>query len=299
MIDPTALAPTGWTLDGAFADRLHAATAHLHEHDITGARTGLVLGSGLGGLIDRTETVASVPFDGIPGFHAASVVGHSGRVVQARRDGAEFLVLQGRLHAYEGFDLGSVILPVAVLCALGCETVVLTNAAGGLDPDMRAGDVAVLTGLIDLHLKDALRGVLVPDGEIPSGLAARAATPGSLFDPALAAQLRAVAADERIAPHTGTYVSLWGPNYESPVEIGFLRRLGGVAVGMSTGPEAVVARALGARVGGVSLITNVAVEAGGGVVTHDEVVEVGAARRDAMEALLLSAVDRLATAEDA
>ncbi|HKK71288.1 MAG TPA: purine-nucleoside phosphorylase [Candidatus Krumholzibacteria bacterium] len=299
MIDPTALAPDGWTLGGDFADRLHAATSHLHERGITGGRVGLVLGSGLGGLIDRTEAVASVPFAGIPGFHTASVAGHSGRVVQARRGGAEFVVLQGRLHAYEGLDLSSVILPVVVLRALGCATIVLTNAAGGLQPDMRAGDVAVLTGLIDLHLRDPLRGILVPDGAVPSGLAARGATPGPVFDPGLAAQLRAVAAEERIAPHTGTYVSLWGPNYESPVEIGLLRRLGGVAVGMSTGPEAVAVRALGARVAGVSLITNVAVEAGGGVVTHDEVVEVGAARRDAMEALLLSTVDRLAVVEDA
>jgi len=278
--------PPGWALLDEFAQRVDVAAAHLEQAGVTGAPLALVLGSGLGDFVDRMDVQAAVRFAEIPGFHGTSVQGHDGRVVRARMGGRDVVVLQGRLHAYEGIAMDAVVLPVLVLRALGAETVILTNAAGGLDPSMRAGDVAILTDLVDLHLKDALRGLLVPraDGELQM----RARRAGRLFDPRLARRLRELAPG---ATHAGTYVSVWGPNYEPPAEIGMMRRIGGVAVGMSTGPEAVALHAFGAKVAGISLITNVSVEAGGAIVTHDEVVAVGADSRDLMEGLLGRAIE--------
>ena len=278
----------GWRLHPDFEPRLRAAAEAARAAGLRGARVGLVLGSGLGNVVDAMDEEASIAFPDIPGLHASTVQGHAGRLVQARSGEVDVLVLQGRLHAYEGLSMAEVVLPTALLCALGARTVVLTNAAGGLHPDMVAGDLTVLTDLFDLHLIDAGRGVLAPDGDVPVELAGRAARPGRFFDRALARRLVEIGAEQRLPIRTGTYASLWGPNYETPVEIGLMRRLGADAVGMSTGPEAAVARALGARLAGVSCITNVAVEHGGGEVTHDEVIEVGAQRRGELATLLLA-----------
>jgi purine-nucleoside phosphorylase len=188
-----------------------------------------------------------------------------------------------------------VVFPIATLLALGCTTIVLTNAAGGLQPDMRPGDLMAISGIIDLHFTDALRGLLLPpDGDLTEVEAQmRAATPKKLFSREHALELVDIGAREKIGLRTGVYGSLWGPNYEPPGEIAQLRRLGIDAVGMSTGPEAVFAHRFGARVVGVSCITNVSVEVGQAVVTHDEVVEVGAARREDMARLLLAALEPL------
>jgi purine-nucleoside phosphorylase len=280
---------SGWRLAAAFEDRVQATVEDLSSEGF-GAKVGLVLGSGLGTVVDRMQIVTARAFGDIPGFHAPSVVAHAGRLVQARHGTAQALVLQGRLHAYEGLAMAEVVFPIATLLGLGCETLLLTNAAGGLHPDSRPGDLVSLTGLFDLHLQDPCRGlVLPPAGEDPE-LAARAAAHLLPFDRALALDLVDLGAREGIAVRTGVYASLWGPNYEPPAEIGMLRRLGCDAVGMSTGPESAFAVRMGARVAGISCITNVSVEAGGDVVTHEEVVEVGAARREDLTTLLLAAL---------
>ena len=282
--------PAGWILRAPYAQRIDQAVDHLREQGFTGAGLAVVLGSGLGDFVDRMDVVAAEEFARIPGFHGATVIGHSGRVVQARHEGVDVLVLQGRLHAYEGIEMGSVILPGLVLRALGADRVVLTNAAGGLHPGMVAGDLAVLTSVLDLHQIDVLRGLLDLEADVPYEFAARAMKPGHGFDPTLARRIRDLAP---FPVHTGTYASLWGPNYETPLEIGMLRRLGAIAVGMSTGPEVQALCAFGAKVAGISMITNVAVEFGGAVVTHDEVVTVGTARRDAMQDLLTAVITGL------
>lgn len=288
----------GWRLREDYARRVEAARAQLARRGFGGPTVGLVLGSGLGNVVDRMEVEAECAFADIPGFHAPTVQAHHGRLVQARHEGARALVLQGRLHAYEGLPMEDVVFPIATLLALGCRTLVLTNAAGGLHPDMRPGDLMAITGLIDLHLVDVGRGLLLPPAGAPSEVEAqlRGGTAKDLLDRSLALRLVDLGAREGIGMRTGTYVSLWGPNYEPPAEIAQLRRLGIDAVGMSTGPEAVFARRLGARVAAVSCITNVSVEVGQAVVTHDEVIEVGAARREDMARLLLAALGPLGEA---
>lgn len=286
----------GWRLDEDFARRVAAARDALRERGFEAPRVAVVLGSGLGNVVDRMEIEAELPFADIPGFHAPTVQAHRGRLVQAMHEGDRALILQGRLHAYEGHPMEDVVFGVATLAALGARTLLLTNAAGGLHPDMRPGDLMAITDLVDLHLDDPARGLLLPPAADAAEmeLALRAAAPRRLFEPALAHTLLAAAADAGVGLRTGTYASLWGPNYEPPAEIGMLRRLGADAVGMSTGPEAAVAKRLGMRLAGISCITNVAVEAGGGVVTHDEVIEVGAQRRHELATLVLRALGPLA-----
>jgi purine-nucleoside phosphorylase len=286
---------SGWILRADYAAKVEAAAAPLRAEGFAG-RLGLVLGSGLGNFVDQLDVLRARDFASIEGFHGVGVAGHQGRLVHGRIDGeGELLVLQGRLHAYEGHSLEDVVFPVAVLLALGVEVLVLTNAAGGCHPDARAGDLVALTGLLDAH-GDALRGLLLPPPGVPAELALRGITHNGPFDRALALRLVDVGAKAGIPVATGTYASLWGPSYETPREIGYYRSCGAAAIGMSTGPEAAYARRMGAKVVGVSCITNVAREHGVEEVSHEEVMAVGAARREDFARLLSAfAADVLAS----
>lgn len=282
-----------WQPTKDFDARIRGAEAALVERGFQpGRHLGLVLGSGLGEFVDRLEAVASADFADIPGFAGAKVKAHAGRMLQARLDGTSLLVLQGRPHAYEGLPMGDVVLPVAVMARMGCGSIVLTNAAGGLRPAMKAGDLAVLQGLVDLHLEDVARGILDPDPGMNPQIFARAARAGTVFDPVLSGAIRDAA--RRVRLHRAVYASMWGPNYEEPATIGWLRKIGADVVGMSTGPEAAYLHAVGVRVAGISCITNVAVEHGSVEVSHDEVVQVGGESGGAFSSLLTAALPALA-----
>lgn len=282
-----------WQPTPEFEARIEAAARALRERGFRDtAQVGLVLGSGLGAFVEQLDVAAEADFAEIPGFAGAQVKAHAGRVVQGALDGTALLILQGRPHAYEGLRMGDVVLPVAVLARLGCRVVVLTNAAGGLRPSMEPGDLAVLHGLVDLHLADVARGILRPDPGMHPGIFARVARAGTVFDPALAAAIRRAARGIRL--HRAVYASMWGPNYEEPATIGWLRKIGADVVGMSTGPEAAYLHAAGVRVAGISCITNVAVEHGSVEVNHDEVVQVGGESGGAFSALIAAALPALA-----
>ncbi|HKI82837.1 MAG TPA: purine-nucleoside phosphorylase [Candidatus Krumholzibacteria bacterium] len=304
-----------WRLRDDYAQRVEAGAKLLREEGYRG-RAGVVLGSGLGNFADQLELVHQREFSAIPGFYAPSVAAHKGKLLACRIPGTphELLVLQGRLHAYEGHAMEDVLFPIATLLALGVQVLVLTNAAGGAHPDARAGDLVALTGLLDAH-GDALRGLVLPpvvdsnssgkgskggtpaaagNSAAPASLGhdaeiqLRAATHNGPFDRELALRMVDVGAATGIPVATGTYVSLWGPSYETPKEIGFYRSIGASAIGMSTGPEAAFAQRLGVKVVGVSCITNVAREHGVEEVSHEEVIAVGAARREDFARLLLA-----------
>jgi purine-nucleoside phosphorylase len=282
-----------WQPVPEFAARIEAAAEHLLERGFEARpQLGLVLGSGLGEFVERLAEQASAPFGEIPGFAGGKVKAHAGRVVQAQLDGQPLLVLQGRPHAYEGLSMGEVVLPVAVLHRLGCDVTILTNAAGGLRPSMVPGDLAVLEDLVDLHLADVARGILRPDPGMNGQWFARAARAGRIFDPALAAAIRTAPGGAQL--HRAVYASVWGPNYEEAAMIGVLRRIGADVVGMSTGPEAAYLHAVGARVAGISCITNVAVEHGSVEVSHDEVVQVGGESGGAFSSLLVGVIAAIA-----
>jgi len=277
-----------WRLREDLAQRVQASAEAL-KGDGFGASLGVVLGSGLGNFAEQLELSVQREFHSIEGFLTPSVQAHTGRLVQGRLSGGEneILVSQGRLHAYEGHVMEDVLFPIATMLALGVRVLVLTNAAGGVHPDARAGDLVSLTGLLDFH-GDALRGLILPPPDLPVEAALRGATHNGPFDHELAMRMVDAGTRRGIAVGTGTYASLWGPSYETPKEIGFFRSIGAVAVGMSTGPEASFAHRMGVRVAGVSCITNVAREHGVEEVSHEEVIAVGAARKEDFAQLLLA-----------
>jgi purine-nucleoside phosphorylase len=231
---------------------------------------GIVLGSGLGGLADDLEEAVAIPFAQLPGWPQATAPGHAGRLLLGRLGGRPVVMLQGRLHLYEGNDQGLVIQPVLLFGALGARVVVLTNAAGGLDPSFGPGTLMVMTDHINLTGRSGLMG---PNAD---ELGPRFPDLTDAWSPRLRARLHAAAAIEGVEFREGVYVGLTGPTYETPAEVRMYAGLGGDAVGMSTVLECIAARWIGLEVCGVSLVTNAGAGYTGEPLTHEEVLESGA-----------------------
>ncbi len=267
-------------------------------------KVGLILGSGLGNFVDAVDDPRAVDYGDIPGYATTSVAEHTGRLVCGTAAGVPVIVMQGRLHPYEGLPSEELLLPTAVLACLGIETAVVTNAAGGLNRFYTPGDLMVIRDQLDFHFNDPLRGLLthpfapvpekgqplLPPAEELAALAAigRSGGVSHLFDPDLAKLLVEAAAESGVPMHSGTYVSMYGPPYEAKAEIGMLRRIAGDAVGMSTAPETVLLKRLGVNPVGLSCITNPARETGQPQLSHQDVVEVGIMVRSRMAKLLLA-----------
>lgn len=226
----------------------------------------LILGSGLGGLAERLEDSVSLPFRAIPGFPPVSVSGHAGRLVAGTLGAKRVIVAAGRYHLYEGHSLDTVALPTRVLHAAGVRTLFVSNAAGGINRAMRPGSLMIIEDHLNLMGRSPLTGVQQPDETRFPDMSAP-------YDRELNATLRATALDAGIPIASGVYAALLGPSYETPAEVRMLERLGADAVGMSTVPEVLVARALGMRVAGVSCITNVAAGMSSTPLSHAEVIE--------------------------
>jgi len=231
---------------------------------------GIVLGSGLGGLADDLEDAVAIPFAELPGWPAATAPGHVGRLLLGRLGGRAVVMLQGRFHLYEGNDPGLVVQPMLLFRALGARVVVLTNAAGGLDPSFGPGTLMIMRDHINLTGRNPLIG---PNAD---ELGPRFPDMTEAWSPRLRAGLHAAAATEGVEMREGIYVGLTGPTYETPAEVRMLAALGGDAVGMSTVLECIAARWVGLEVCGVSLVTNAGAGYTGAPLTHEEVLEAGA-----------------------
>ena len=231
---------------------------------------GIVLGSGLGGLADDLEDAVAIPFAELPGWPAATAPGHVGRLLLGRLGGRAVVMLQGRFHLYEGNDPGLVVQPMLLFRALGARVVVLTNAAGGLDPSFGPGTLMIMRDHINLTGRNPLIG---PNAD---ELGPRFPDMTEAWSPRLRAGLHAAAATEGVEMREGIYVGLTGPTYETPAEVRMLAALGGDAVGMSTVLECIAARWVGLEVCGVSLVTNAGAGYSGQPLTHEEVLESGA-----------------------
>lgn len=281
-------------LSDIWRDQVGEAAAWLQARGFAG-RVGLVLGSGLGDFVEALDEVQAVGYADIPGFSATSVAEHKGRLVCARAAGVPVVVMQGRLHPYEGLPTARLLLPTAVLACLGVDVAVVTNAAGGLNRHYLPGDLMVIRDQIDLHFGDPLRGLLrSPLGGGPTAAAlGRVGGVPHLYDPDLARSLVAAAAECGVPVQAGTYASMYGPAYETKAEIGLLRRLGCDAVGMSTAPEVALLRRLDVASVGLSCITNPARETGQPELSHQDVVEVGNQVRDRLARLLLAFLPRV------
>jgi inosine/guanosine/xanthosine phosphorylase family protein len=250
--------------------RIAALAAAVRRRSSLVPRVGIVLGSGLGGLADDVEDAVAIPFAELPGWPAATAPGHVGRLLLGRLAGTPVVMLQGRFHLYEGNDPGLVVQPVLLFKALGAEVLVLTNAAGGVNPDFGPGTLMVMTDHLNLTGRTPLLG---PNAD---EYGPRFVDLTDVWEPALRDGLFAAGRAEGVELASGIYVGLLGPAFETPAEVRMLRMLGADAVGMSTVLEAIAARWVGLRVCGVSLVTNAGAGYTGSPLNHEEVLEAGA-----------------------
>jgi purine-nucleoside phosphorylase len=230
---------------------------------------GIVLGSGLGGLADDVEDPVAIPFEDLPGWPAATAPGHVGRLLLGRLAGTPVVMLQGRFHMYEGNDPGLVVQPVLLFQRLGARLVVLTNAAGGVDPNFGPGTLMVIRDHLNLTGRTPLLG---PNAD---EIGPRFQDLVDAWHPELREALHAAGRAEGVELAEGVYAGLLGPQYETPSEVRMLRTLGADAVGMSTVLECIAARWAGLRVCGVSLVTNAGAGYTGEPLTHEEVLAAG------------------------
>jgi purine-nucleoside phosphorylase len=258
---------------------LAAAVKALQATRLPPPRLAIVLGSGFGGVLSTVRSEVELPYATVPGFTPASVAGHPGKLVHGWLAGTPVCLLAGRAHFYEGHDLATVTFPIRVLARWGVKEILLTNAAGGINRRFRPGDFMLLTDHINFMGANPLRGARSASGPAFVDLSA-------VYDAGLAARLRAAARAAKLRLRRGVYLAVSGPSYETPAEIRAFARLGADAVGMSTAPEAIVARHCGLCVAGLSCITNLAAGRTRQPISHAEVMVVAAQTRDRAARLL-------------
>jgi purine-nucleoside phosphorylase len=264
----------------------HAARFVRSRADVD-VRVALVLGSGLGAFADDLEDAAAVPYDEIPGFARPTVEGHAGRLVVGRVGGVGVAAMQGRFHFYEGYALEEVTFPVRVLSLLGAKSLVLTNAAGGLNNSYEQGSLVLISDHLNLMGTNPLLGRNDPR------FGARFPDMTEVYDREYQDAAITEAREMGLELRRGIYAALTGPSYETPAEIRMLRLLGADAVGMSTVPEAIVARQMGLRVLGLSCITNMAAGVLDKPINHEEVIETGERVRETFAELLRRVIPKL------
>ncbi|MBN2676720.1 MAG: purine-nucleoside phosphorylase [Anaerolineaceae bacterium] len=235
-------------------------------------KIALILGSGLGGLADAVVQPDIIPYEEIPHWYRSTVEGHAGRLVIGNLEGKPLLVMQGRSHYYEGISMAQVGLPIRVMQRLGIEILIVTNAAGAINPDYAPGELMLINDHIALMAMaglNPLRGPNIPE------FGPRFPDMSQAYDRDLLKIARRVADEQKVGYREGVYICLAGPSFESPADLRFLRVIGADAVGMSTVPEVIAARHGGMRVLGISGISNKANLDGNTITTHAEVLEAG------------------------
>jgi purine-nucleoside phosphorylase len=250
-------------------------------------RVGLILGSGLGGFADSFDDAHKVRFDHVRGFPPATIEGHEGNLVYGTCEGVRVLALQGRIHYYEGHDLARVAFPARVLVACGCRVLIVTNAAGGVDPTLAPGSIVVMRDHLNLLGGSPLRG---PND---AHLGPRFPDMSFAYDPELRRLAIDCGADVGLSLREGVYAASPGPQYETPAEVRMLRTLGADLVGMSTVPEVIAARHMGARVLGLSCVTNHAAGLTDQPLSHAEVTETATRVRGQFQQLLRRVLSRI------
>ncbi len=259
-----------------YFEQVSEAAAFLrHKLGALAPRIGIVLGSGLGAVADSVSEPVVVPYAEIPHFPQSTVEGHSGRIVAGLLGGAPVVVMQGRVHFYEGYAPQQVTFPMRVLGALGLQAVILTNAAGGIAEGYRVGQLVALSDHINLMGWNPLVGANEPRFGYRPGAGLRFFDMTEAYSSRLRALAQKGAAEEGFLLEEGVYLAVSGPSFETPAEIRAFRALGATLVGMSTVPETIVARHMGMEVLGISCVTNLAAGLGATQLSHQEVFEAG------------------------
>ncbi|WP_276132032.1 purine-nucleoside phosphorylase [Polluticoccus soli] len=269
-------------------ERSHAVAAFLQEKTKIKPQVAIILGSGLGGLIDTVKIDAEIPYTDIPDFPKSTVEGHEGKMVFGTLAGKQVVMMAGRFHYYEGYSMGQITFPIRVFQALGTDTLILSNACGGMNAKYKIGDLMAIADHINLFPEHPLRGanddrlgIRFPDMSEP-------------YDKKLIQMALNIAKEQGLLLHTGVYAGLTGPTFETPAEYVWLARMGADVVGMSTVPETIVARHAQMRVFATSVITDL-----GGIdghvepITHEEVLEAANAAAPKLAALVTALVERM------
>ena len=252
-------------------------------------KTAIILGTGLGELVSHIEITEEIPYSEIPNFPVSTVEGHSGKLIFGKLGNKRVMAMQGRFHFYEGYDMKQVTFPVRVMKELGISTLFVSNAAGGMNPDFKIGDIMIINDHINLFPENPLRGKNYNE------LGPRFPEMSEPYSQRLIADALKVADEAGIKVHQGVYVGTQGPTFETPAEYRYFRRIGGDAVGMSTVPEVIVARHAGIEVFAISVITDL-----GGLegvepekVSHEEVQLAAAAAQPKMTAIMTGLINEL------
>ncbi len=249
-------------------------------------KLAIILGTGLGNLVDHIDDKLYIPYSEIPNFPVSTVQGHSGNLIFGKMGGKPVIAMQGRFHYYEGYDMKTVTFPVRVFKALGVETLFVSNAAGGMNKEFRVGDVMIITDHINLFPENPLRGKNYEE------LGPRFPAMTEAYDRKLVALADSIGAEKGLRLMHGVYVGTTGPTFETPAEYEYFRVIGGDAVGMSTVPEVIVAAHAGMRVFGISVITDLGGKDVTEVPTHEEVQKAAVKAQPTVEAIVKEMVAR-------
>jgi len=248
---------------------------------------GIILGSGLGSIGDKLEGAITIPYQNIPHFHGTSVEGHAGQLRLGKFAGIPTVILQGRFHIYEGYPMEEVVFPTRTICSLGIQTLILTNAAGGVNTRFRPSELMIIEDHLNLMGDNPLKGPNLGQ------LGPRFPDLSEAYSRRCIEIVRKAAEELSIPLHQGVYAGLLGPTYETPAEVRMLRTLGADAVGMSTVPESIAANHLGVQVFGISCITNLAAGLSPQKLTHQEVIDSSKHAATNLERLFTLSIPRL------
>lgn len=270
-----------------FADYQAAADAVADKLDGKKPEIAMILGSGLGDMASLAEDAVVIPYGDIPGFMTSTAPGHAGQLVIGTLMGKVVAIMQGRLHAYEGYTFEEVCFPLRVLRLLGCDKLIITNSAGGVNMDFEVGDICLITDHIKFFMDSPLRGQNIPE------FGTRFPDSTHLYTPRLQKMAKEVAEGQGVKLVQGVYMYFPGPSYETPAEIRAIRVLGGDLVGMSTVPEVIAAGHAGMEVLGFSLVANAAAGITGEALSEQEVLDAAEAAKDRFSWLIAGCVSRM------
>jgi purine-nucleoside phosphorylase len=268
-------------------EKIKATANYIKERINANPEIGIILGTGLGGLVNEIEILESIPYQEIPNFPVSTVEGHAGRLIYGKLGNREVLAMQGRFHFYEGYSMKEVTFPVRVLKFVGITHLFVSNASGGLNPDFRVGDIMIINDHINFFPEHPLRG------KNENELGPRFPDMSKCYDEGLRNKAKLISLEHNINIKEGVYIGVSGPTFETPAEYKMFRIFGGDIVGMSTVPEVIVARHMGLKVFGISIITDSGVPGEIVEISHEEVQEVAMKAEPKMTLILKKLIDRI------
>ena len=266
-------------------EKIQETAAFLKSKMHTQPETAIILGTGLGSLVNEITDKYEINYQDIPNFPVSTVEGHSGKLIFGKLGDKDILAMQGRFHYYEGYNMKEVTFPVRVMRELGIKTLFVSNASGGMSPDFEVGDLMIITALINFFPEHPLRGKNIPYGP-------RFPDMSEAYNKELIRKADQIAAEKGIKVQHGIYIGVQGPTYETPAEYKMFRILGADAVGMSTVPEVIVANHCGIKVFGISVITDLGVEGKIIEITHEDVQKAADAAQPLMTTIMRELINR-------